>query len=171
MGGSASATPENDSLEKMFLTALNAGKSREAQRMRVSVAALRPMFEVTAELEDLPWPVPLAEGPGETRLVCVPAPTANGGVHQYAGLAAHFRDRREVAALPLVGFASGEQLPATPEAAARAIAGGALRAGGGRPGGRGGRAAGGARAGAAAGGREGAGGGRPGAGSGRDTRS
>jgi polyketide synthase 12/polyene macrolide polyketide synthase len=133
MGGSAAAAPENDSLEKMFLAALTAGKEREAQRMLVSVAALRPMFEVTAELEDLPWPVTLAEGPGETRLVCVPAPTANGGIHQYAGLAAHFRDRREVAALPLVGFASGEQLPATPEAAARAIAESALRASDGHP--------------------------------------
>ncbi|MGH3381421.1 MAG: type I polyketide synthase [Actinoallomurus sp.] len=133
MGSSASVAPENDSLDKMFLTALTAGKSREAQRMLVSVAAVRPMFEVTAELEDLPWPVTLAEGPGETRLVCVSAPTANGGVHQYAGLAAHFRDRREVAALPLVGFASGEQLPATPEAAARAIAESALRASDGHP--------------------------------------
>jgi hypothetical protein len=132
MGGTGAA-PENDSLDKMFLAALTAGKAREAQRMLVSVAALRPMFEVTAELEDLPWPVTLAEGPGETRLVCVSAPTANGGVHQYAGLAQHFRDRRDVAALPLVGFASGEQLPATPEAAARAIAESALRASDGHP--------------------------------------
>jgi acyl transferase domain-containing protein len=132
-GDTAHSAPENDSLERLFLSGITSGKTREAQRMLATVAALRPTFEATAELEDLPWPVTLTEGPSEPRLICVSAPTANGGVHQYASLSQHFRGTREVAALPLAGFASGESLPATPEAAARVIAESALRASDGHP--------------------------------------
>ncbi|MEU7474264.1 beta-ketoacyl synthase N-terminal-like domain-containing protein [Streptomyces sp. NPDC044984] len=132
-GGVPGGPVENDSMERLFLDGLAQGKTREAQRMLATVAALRPTFEATAELEDLPWPVTLAEGPAASRLVCVSAPTANGGVHQYAQLSAHFRGSRDVAALPLVGFATGEALPAGPEAAARVIAESALQAADGRP--------------------------------------
>ncbi|WP_142197381.1 type I polyketide synthase [Streptomyces calvus] len=132
-GAAADGPAENDSLERLFLDGLARGRTREAQRMLATVAALRPTFEATAELEDLPWPVTLAEGPAPSRLVCVSAPTANGGVHQYAQLSAHFRGGRDVTALPLIGFATGEALPAGPEAAARVIAESALQAADGRP--------------------------------------
>ncbi|SDG75655.1 Acyl transferase domain-containing protein [Sinosporangium album] len=138
-GGEAGAVavpysePELDSLERLFLEALGAGKIGEAQRMLAVVAALRPTFEAAAELEDLPWATTLADGPRAPRVICVSAPTANGGVHQYARLAAHFRGVREMSALPLVGFAVGERLPATPEAAVRVIAESALRAADGHP--------------------------------------
>ncbi|MCX2928580.1 polyketide synthase dehydratase domain-containing protein, partial [Streptomyces sp. NEAU-W12] len=132
-GGVPGGPVENDSMERLFLDGIAQGKTREAQRMLATVAALRPTFEATAELEDLPWPVTLAEGPAASRLVCVSAPTANGGVHQYAQLSAHFRGSRDVAALPLVGFATGEALPAGPEAAARVIAESALQAADGQP--------------------------------------
>ncbi|MFE2282286.1 beta-ketoacyl synthase N-terminal-like domain-containing protein [Streptomyces sp. NPDC059454] len=132
-GGVPGGPVENDSMERLFLDGIAQGKTREAQRMLATVAALRPTFEATAELEDLPWPVTLAEGPAASRLICVSAPTANGGVHQYAQLSAHFRGSRDVAALPLVGFATGEALPAGPEAAARVIAESALQAADGRP--------------------------------------
>ncbi|MEV7597134.1 type I polyketide synthase [Kitasatospora sp. NPDC089797] len=124
---------EPDSLERLFTEALANGKVPEAQRMLATVAALRPTFEAAAELEDLPWATRLAEGPRPTRLICVSAPTANAGVHQYSRLAAHFRGEREVSALPLVGFATGERLPATAEVATRVIAESALRAADGRP--------------------------------------
>lgn len=124
---------EIDSLERLFMEALAVGKIGEAQRMLATVAALRPTFEATAELEDLPWAATLAEGPRKPRLICVSAPTANAGIHQYARLAAHFRGDRDVAALPLVGFATGERLPATPEVAVRVIAESALRASEGHP--------------------------------------
>ncbi|MEU5053203.1 SDR family NAD(P)-dependent oxidoreductase [Streptomyces sp. NPDC021096] len=129
----SSGEPEIDSLERLFLDAMENGKLREAQRMLATVAALRPTFEATAELEDLPLSATLAEGTGSPKLICVSAPTANAGVHQYSRLAAHFRGRRDVAALPLVGFATGERLPATPEVAARVIAESALRASDGEP--------------------------------------
>ncbi|WP_186581997.1 type I polyketide synthase, partial [Streptomyces sp. BK340] len=128
-----SGAPELDSLERLFTDALASGKVTEAQRMLATVAALRPSFEATAELEDLPWAANLAEGDLGPRLICVSAPTANAGIHQYARFAAHFRGKRDVSALPLVGFSTGERLPATPEVATRTIAESALRAGEGRP--------------------------------------
>ncbi|MDG9690229.1 alpha/beta fold hydrolase [Streptomyces sp. DH17] len=131
--GATGGPAENDSMERLFLDGLAQGKVREAQRMLATVAALRPSFEVTAELEDLPWPVTLAEGPAPSRLVCVSAPTANGGVHQYATLSGHFRGKRDVTALPLIGFNTGEALPAHPEAAARIIAESTLQAADGKP--------------------------------------
>ncbi|MGP4002628.1 type I polyketide synthase [Streptomyces sp. 8N706] len=127
------AAPETDSLERLFLDALDSGKIPEAQRMLSALSALRPSFENTAELEDLPLPATLAEGSGTPRLICVSTPTANGGVHEYARLAAPFRGERHVSALPLVGFATGERLPATPETAVRVIAESALRASDGEP--------------------------------------
>src|SRR5207245_11365636 len=92
------------------------------------LAGLRPSVEATAELDALPWAVTLAEGPADPPLICISTPTANAGVHQYAPLAAYFRGRRNVRALPLIGFGVGEHLPATPEAAVRSIAESALRA-------------------------------------------
>ncbi|MGD3112731.1 SDR family NAD(P)-dependent oxidoreductase, partial [Streptomyces sp. YGL11-2] len=127
------AAPESDSLERLFLDALESGKIPEAQCMLSALSALRPSFENTAELEDLPLPATLAEGPGRPRLICISTPTANGGVHEYVRLAAPFRGERHVSALPLVGFATGERLPATAETAVRAVAESALRASDGEP--------------------------------------
>ncbi|GAA3487910.1 type I polyketide synthase [Streptomyces cremeus] len=131
--GLAPGESEPGSLERLFTDALASGKVPEAQRMLAAVAALRPTFEASAELEDLPHASALSEGPTAPKLVCVSAPTANAGVHQYARLAAHFRGKRAVAALPLVGFETGERLPATPEVATRVIAESALREADGKP--------------------------------------
>ncbi|MFJ2598878.1 SDR family NAD(P)-dependent oxidoreductase, partial [Streptomyces erythrochromogenes] len=121
------------SLGRLFTDALADGKVAEAQHMLAAVAALRPTYQASAELEDLPYASSLADGPAAPGLICVSAPTANAGVHQYARLAAHFRGKRRVAALPLVGFETGERLPATPQAATRVIAESALRAAEGKP--------------------------------------
>ncbi|WP_435844892.1 thioesterase domain-containing protein [Streptomyces klenkii] len=117
----------------MFLAAVDSGRTLEARRMVTALGAIRPTFENTAELEDLPLPTTLAEGPGSPRLICVSTPTANGGVHEYARFAAPFRGRRQVCALPLAGFAAGERLPATAAAATRIIAESALNASDGEP--------------------------------------
>ncbi|RKN77570.1 SDR family NAD(P)-dependent oxidoreductase [Streptomyces klenkii] len=131
--GGPAAGREVDSLERMFLAAVDSGRTLEARRMVTALGAIRPTFENTAELEDLPLPTTLAEGPGSPRLICVSTPTANGGVHEYARFAAPFRGRRQVCALPLAGFAAGERLPATAAAATRIIAESALNASDGEP--------------------------------------
>ncbi|GHH56827.1 type I polyketide synthase [Streptomyces candidus] len=137
-GGPTSAaagrSPDTDeTLEGLFYGAVKAGKMVQGMRMLKAVADTRPSFESPADLEELSLPVVLAEGPSTPRLVFVSAPGATGGVHQYARIAAHFRGKRHVSALPLMGFAPGELLPATSEAAARIVAESALHASDGEP--------------------------------------
>ncbi|WP_456303040.1 SDR family NAD(P)-dependent oxidoreductase [Streptomyces rimosus] len=132
-GGLLLAGPDPDSLERMFLDAMDEGRFPEIRLMLRALTGLRTTFENTAELVELPLPTTLAEGPAEPRLICISTPTANGGVHEYARFAASFRGERHVSALPLVGFAAGERLPATPTSAVRTIAESALRASDGNP--------------------------------------
>ncbi|MBT2381809.1 SDR family NAD(P)-dependent oxidoreductase [Streptomyces sp. ISL-111] len=140
-GGAASSGPAHESrtvsteetLEGLFYAAVRSGKMVEGMRMLKAVANTRPTFDTPADLEELSRPVVLADGPAAPRLIFVSAPGATGGVHQYARIAAHFRGRRQVCALPLMGFAPGELLPATSEAAARIVAESALHASDGEP--------------------------------------
>ncbi|MFI6024631.1 SDR family NAD(P)-dependent oxidoreductase [Amycolatopsis magusensis] len=123
----------NDTVQGLFMKAVNEGKAVEGLRMLKFVAQLRPTFDTPAELEELPAAVTLAEGPSTPRLICISAPGASAGVHMYARIAAHLRGKRHVSALPLVGFSPGEALPATTEAAARVVAESVLEASDGEP--------------------------------------
>ncbi|MDT7784304.1 MAG: hypothetical protein QOF58_2723, partial [Pseudonocardiales bacterium] len=118
----AGAADPSDTVFGLFMESVTTGKVVEGLRMLKAVANLRPMFDSPAELEDLPVPVTLADGPKLPKLVCVSAPGATAGVHMYARLAAHLRGKRHVSALPLIGFGEGEALPRTTEAAARYVA-------------------------------------------------
>jgi thioesterase domain-containing protein len=77
--------------------------------------------------------VTLAKGAARPRLICVSSSTVTGGVHQYARFAAHFRGKRDVSALALLGYAAGEALPATIDIALQSIADGVERAAEGEP--------------------------------------
>ncbi|GLZ53132.1 type I polyketide synthase [Actinomycetospora sp. NBRC 106378] len=127
------AADGEETLVGLFHRARRNGRSVEAMRMLVAVANTRPTFHNPAELEELSEPVTLADGAVEPRLIFVSAPGATGGVHQYARIAAHFRGRRHVSALPLMGFAAGEPLPADARAAGRVVAESALLASEGEP--------------------------------------
>ncbi|MFC4469419.1 type I polyketide synthase [Streptomyces xiangluensis] len=122
-----------DSLVTLFFDTVKNGRTLEAMKLLIAVAATRPQVELTAEVLELPQAVTLADGPARPRLICISAPGATGGPHQYARLAAPFRGRRHVSALPLLGFAEGEPLPATSEAAARLVAESVLLASEGEP--------------------------------------
>ncbi|MFB6955989.1 type I polyketide synthase [Streptomyces sp. NPDC056309] len=123
----------DDTLVGLFHNAVRGGKLVEAMRMLKAVANTRPTFETPADLEELSEAVTLATGPGTPRLIFVSAPGATGGVHQYARIAAHFRGKRHVSALPLIGFAPGELLPAGSDAAVRIVAESVLMASDGEP--------------------------------------
>ncbi len=114
--------PVGDTVFGLFMQSVTTGKVVEGLRMLKAVANLRPMFDSPAELEDLPSPITLADGPALPKLVCISAPGATAGVHMYARLAAHLRGRRHVSALPLIGFGENEALPRTTAAAARWVA-------------------------------------------------
>ncbi|SES41701.1 type I polyketide synthase [Lentzea albida] len=128
-----SADTGSETVEGVFFAAMANGRLQEGLQMLKAVALTRPGFETPAELVELPQPVTLAEGPAPARLLCVSSPTVTGGVHQYARIAAHFRGKRTVQALPLPGFAPGESLPATAEAVSRVVAESVLHASDGEP--------------------------------------
>jgi acyl transferase domain-containing protein/NADP-dependent 3-hydroxy acid dehydrogenase YdfG/surfactin synthase thioesterase subunit len=123
----------DDSVGRLFYRAVNEGKLEQGWTMLRALAAMRPMFDTPAELEDLPAPVTLADGPGGPQLICISSAVHTGGVHQYARIAAHFRGERPVLALPLVGFAPGESLPSSAAAIARVAAESVLHASDGAP--------------------------------------
>ncbi|MFS8097740.1 type I polyketide synthase [Lentzea alba] len=121
-GPNTATSGTGDTVFGLFMESVTTGKVVEGLKMLKAVANLRPMFDSPAELEDLPSPITLADGPKLPKLVCISAPGATAGVHMYARLAAHLRGKRHVSALPLIGFGENEALPRTTEAAARWVA-------------------------------------------------
>ncbi|EWC59365.1 Malonyl CoA-acyl carrier protein transacylase [Actinokineospora spheciospongiae] len=133
LSASTPGSSPSDTIGRMFFDAVRDGKIERGWTVLKAIADLRPEFDTPAELDELPAPVTLAEGPTGPRLICLSAPVLTGGVHQYARIAAHFRGERTVQALPLVGFAAGESLPTSALAIARAAAESVLHAGDGDP--------------------------------------
>jgi thioesterase domain-containing protein/NAD(P)-dependent dehydrogenase (short-subunit alcohol dehydrogenase family)/aryl carrier-like protein len=122
-----------DTLSAIFRAAVESGPMTKAFDLLAAVANVRPGFRSVAELGRPPAPVVLADGPARPRLICLSTPMATGGVYQQARLAAYFRDRRRVLAVPLSGFEAGDRLPETPEAAIEALAASTLEAADGEP--------------------------------------
>jgi polyene macrolide polyketide synthase len=120
-------------LSQLFRGAVRDGKIKEGLKLLSAAASIRPRFELPAGAGEIPRPVTLADGPSRPKLICVSTTTANGGVHQYARIAGHFRGSREVAALPLAGYELGESLPATAKDALGSVVQGILEASGGQP--------------------------------------
>jgi acyl transferase domain-containing protein/acyl carrier protein len=58
-------------------------------------------------------PIPLAEGPAGSTLLCCSSLTALAGPARFRQFAAALRDRRRTALLPAPGFLPGEELPAS----------------------------------------------------------
>ncbi|MFD6269629.1 SDR family NAD(P)-dependent oxidoreductase [Nocardia asteroides] len=117
--GSARA---DDSLYGMFRDAVQGGQARTGFALLRVAAELREQFASAADLEDLPVPTRLAAGADRPRIICINPPLATGGAHQYARITAQLRADRDVVVLPPIGFAAGEALPATPEAALETLA-------------------------------------------------
>ncbi|MFC4535734.1 KR domain-containing protein, partial [Sphaerisporangium dianthi] len=122
-----------DMLSEMFRDAVHSGKAEQGFDLLRAVANLRPRYESATDLERVPTAVRLADGPGRPRLICLSTPMATGGVHQHARLVAGFRGVRHVSAVPLSGFAAGEGLPASAEAAVDVVARSVLEAAEGEP--------------------------------------
>ncbi|MEU3571720.1 type I polyketide synthase [Kitasatospora sp. NPDC036755] len=122
-----------ETLSGVFRQAVVSGGLGLGYGILSAVANSLPQFESVAELERVPSAVRLADGPVRPVLMCLSTTMATGGTYQQARLVGRFRDPRRVFAVPLPGFARGESLPATPEAAVEALAECVLRAADGAP--------------------------------------
>ncbi|GAA0988636.1 hypothetical protein GCM10009555_070750 [Acrocarpospora macrocephala] len=132
--GQATAVAQvDDTVAELFRGAFRSGKAQEALGLLYAVARTRPMYDAPVDLREIPRPVTLANGAARPRLICVSSSTVTGGVHQYARFAAHFRGERHVSALPLLGYAVGEGLPATMDIALGSIAESIAQASAGEP--------------------------------------
>nr|AYW76483.1 MjmI [Streptomyces sp.] len=112
---------EQDTVSRMFRTAVVEDKVGDGFHMLQAIAKIRPTYDQPDDPRHMARPVSLADGPATPRLICLSSTVVNGGVHQYARLAAHFRGTRPVSAIPLPGYGAGESLPATAEVALRTL--------------------------------------------------
>ncbi|WP_153054683.1 thioesterase domain-containing protein, partial [Planomonospora sphaerica] len=132
-GSRAPSAPAPDTVSDIFRGAVMAGRLEEGFEVLTAIARVRPSFSSAADLERIPAPVKLADGPGRPRLLCLSTPMATGGVYQHARLASHFRGVRQVSAIPLSGFLPGEPLPVSIDAAVEVLAESVLLAAEGEP--------------------------------------
>ncbi|WSJ65961.1 type I polyketide synthase [Kitasatospora sp. NBC_01302] len=132
----AAEAPESGpagTMAAMLRTAAASGRSEEFMALLFAASRFRPAFAQDEAAELAPELLRLAEGPERPLLVCLPSLLAISGPHQYARIAAAFRGRREVLALPLPGYLAGESLPETAGAMLELGARAVLRATGGAP--------------------------------------
>ncbi|MGW1071286.1 type I polyketide synthase [Streptomyces sp. NPDC002537] len=106
----------SETLSELFRAAVREGKMAAGTALLNAAADLRPSFRTAAELHGVREPVTLARGPQGPALICFPSPMALAGAQQYARLAAHFRDVRDVHVVTSPGFVDGEPLPVSVDA-------------------------------------------------------
>ncbi|SCL14077.1 Acyl transferase domain-containing protein [Micromonospora nigra] len=133
-GGSGGGTPEGAGgiLGGLFRQPRAREDAAGYAELLVKLAQFRPAFTEPAQLTRPAGILRLAEGPG-TPVVCCCTMSLLSGPHEYARVAAGFRGRRDVWALPNPGFAVGEELPADLPALLRVHADTVLRTVGGGP--------------------------------------
>ena len=106
----------------MFRRAHQLGKIKDGVALAEAAARIGPRFGVSHTGNEAPAVIPLARGPVDPIVFCIPSLVATGGPHEYARFAKSFQNRREVVAVPVPGFAADELLPSILAAAAGAQA-------------------------------------------------
>jgi acyl transferase domain-containing protein/acyl carrier protein len=119
-----------DTLVSLYRHAGRTGMVMEAMGMLAEASRFRPAFDTNTAADHVVTPVRFATGEDRPTLVCLAPYIAPAGVQQYARLAAAFRDKRDVWALPAPGFAEGEALPSSVDALVAAQADAVLRCAG-----------------------------------------
>ncbi|MEU4302452.1 beta-ketoacyl synthase N-terminal-like domain-containing protein [Kitasatospora aureofaciens] len=115
-------------LGTLFTAARRAGRPDQYTRLLLELASFRPTFTDPAELVRSTGAIRLASGGDGPPLVCCCTMSPLAGAQEYARLAAHFRGKRDVYALPHPGFGPDELLPADRETLVRAQAKAVLEA-------------------------------------------
>ena len=101
------------SLVGLYAQAAQVGRAVEITRLIKGIAAFRPAFASPADLDDMPAPVPISQGPGTPALICLPSFAGRSGAQEYARFAGGLRGLREVSVIPSPGYVQGEPLAAT----------------------------------------------------------
>jgi thioesterase domain-containing protein len=87
-----------------------------------AAARLRARFGMSHAEQQAPSPITLSSGSEGPVVFCFPSVIATAGPHEFSRFARGFADRCEVVTMRNPGFAAGELLPSTIEAAAAAQA-------------------------------------------------
>jgi thioesterase domain-containing protein len=125
-----------ESLSTLFLRACGEGRFREIHDLTERLAAYRPTFDDTGDAGDTgasPRGVRLCGGSEEPEVICLPSFVWKPSPHQYTRLASPFRGRRNLSAIDLIGFHTGDPLPSSLAALTRAMAHAVLRQADGAP--------------------------------------
>ena len=107
-------------LPSMFRRAQRLGKIRDGIALAEVASRLRPRFGLSHVELEASTPLALARGDGGPTVFCFPSVVATGGPHEYVRFARGFNDRCTTFVVPVPGFAPGQLLPETLEAAVAA---------------------------------------------------
>ena len=123
---SSQPLPEEDAspevLVSMLMQAHSRGEVDQFMGILTAASKFRSAFSTASACDIDPEWVTLAKGPAPTDLICVPTALAPSSPYQYVSFAKAFRGSRTVSALSLPGYAQGEDLPDSIEAAVEALA-------------------------------------------------
>jgi acyl transferase domain-containing protein/thioesterase domain-containing protein/acyl carrier protein len=121
--GEGEAAADGISLSSLLAGAREDDRLDEFVELLASASRFRPSF---SSAEQSGWearPVRLAEGPPDVPpLILFPSLGLGSGVHEYVRLGRALAGKRAVYSFSLPGFGSGEELPASAEAAIAALA-------------------------------------------------
>ncbi|MFD0634921.1 type I polyketide synthase [Catenulispora yoronensis] len=133
-------------IARMYIEACEADKYDEAWGFARAVARLAPKFSGPEDIDRVPEPLVLAEGPeadavaaddeaaasdnAEAVVFCFPSFSPASGPHEYTRFAAGLRGRRRVLLVRQPGFLDGERLPESFDALVRLHADTVLRTAG-----------------------------------------
>ncbi len=117
-GAPGAAHGAAEPLSIMFRRAHRLGRVEDGVALVEAAARLRPRFGLSHAEDQAPAVIGLSEGSEDPVLVCIPSVIATAGAHEFTRFARSFDDRREVAAVSNPGYAPGDPLPSTIEAAA-----------------------------------------------------
>jgi len=111
-------SPERATFVSMLTRARERGELRDFLELVATASRFRESFDEAAPADDLVRVMRLVEGQASTSLLLTPSVGAMSGPHEYVRLAQQFAGERSVFVLSNPGFARGEPLPASVEAAA-----------------------------------------------------
>ncbi|MFJ6086957.1 SDR family NAD(P)-dependent oxidoreductase [Streptomyces sp. NPDC092369] len=105
------STHGDEPLSTLYRRLAGEGKFADASALIGVASALRTRFTLPEGAAHTPRPLHLAQGEGETAVVCFPALSAISGPHEYARFGHAFQGERDLFVVPSPGWAAEDPLP------------------------------------------------------------